>query len=163
VIGQAFDEKNQDDFEDVTERINEALLKIASDPSVKATATELSKISGVHRNTISNRGWPVERIKQIKAQRSAEAERRKKGDSLEPKPVDVLTDKLEKAHLEIMFWFKKYQDATKLYEGATESVKYLAKSRDTEKRKVEALEENLEKLKAEYERVCDLLNTVNDR
>lgn len=162
MTGQAFDGKNEQDFEDVTERINEALLKIASDRNVRATKSELAKIAGVHRNTIRNREWPIDRLQEIKAQRKAEAEEKKKGTSPEFKPIDVLTDKLEKAQLEIMYWFKEHNDVMKRYEGSAESVKYLAKSRDEYKREVAALKQDLGELRAEYERVCDLLNTVKD-
>ncbi|WP_150912534.1 hypothetical protein [Marinobacter halotolerans] len=159
---QAFDEKNEQDFDDVTERINEALLKIASDANISATKTKLASLAGVHRNTIRNRGWPEERLQEIKRQRKTEAEQKKNADASQPKPVEVLTDKLQKAQLEIMYWFKKHNEVMKLYEGANESVKYLAKSRDKYKREVEALKQDLGELRAEYERLRDLLNTVKD-
>jgi len=159
--GQAFDEQNLEDFQDITERINEALLKISSDRSIKATITELASISGVHRNTIRNRAWPVERLNTIKANRKVEDQGQKKG--AEPKSVDVLTAKLEQAELEILYWFKEHRAAKGLYEGSEESVKYLSKSREEYKRKCEELEKELEKLNKEYHRVLDLLNMVGEQ
>ncbi|TYC59508.1 hypothetical protein FMN52_08410 [Marinobacter sp. BW6] len=163
MAAQSFDEKNEQDFEDVTERINEALLKMASDSAIKTTVSSLAELAGVHRNTIRNREWPLSRIREIKAHRKFEAEERKKGDFSSPKPIDVLTDRLEKAQLETMYWFKKHNEVMKLYEASNESIKYLAKTRDEYKRQVEALKKDFDDLKAEYERVCDLLNTVRDK
>lgn len=159
---QHYDERNQQDFESVTERINEALLRIAEDDSIKATVSALAKQAQVHRNTISNRVWPLERLEAIKFQRKAEAERKRNKTLNEPKPVDVLTDRLERAHQEILYWFKKHREVTTLNEMANENVRFLARSRDSYKRKNQELERELEKLKAEYERICDLLNTVKD-
>lgn len=156
---QSFDEQNQRDFGDVTERINEALLKMASDPSIKATVTQLAEIAGVHRNTVTNREWPVERVSAIKAQRKAEAERNKSKDK-EPDAEAVLTTKLEKARLEILFWFRKYNEATALQERSNESIRYLSKTKDNYQQEIETLRQQLEAMKNEYEHVCDLLNTV---
>lgn len=160
---QYYDEKNLEEYEEVTQRINEALLKIASDDRIKATISALAEHAEVHRNTITNREWPVTRLKAIKAQRKAEAERKKNKDRDEPKPVDVLTERLERAHLEILHWFKKHKEVTNSYEAANESVKFLSKSRESLKRKNEELDRKLAELEAEYERVCDLLNTVKDK
>lgn len=159
---QSFDQKNQEDFEDVTERINEALFKIASDPNIKATQTKLAELADVHRNTIANREWPLERLASIKADRQAEIERAK---SYQPGPTkeEQLLEKLEKARLETLYWFNKYHDVSALREGASESVKLLSKTRDVYKKKVGDLEQQLADLKQEYERVCDLLNTVGDK
>jgi len=157
---QHYDEQNQDDYEDVTQRIKEALLKIASDDRIKATITALAKHAGVHRNTITNREWPVESLHAIKAERKIEAERKKNENKNEPKPVDVLTDRLERAHLEILYWFKKHKEVNTLYETTSESVRLLSKSRESLKRQVNELERKIAELETEYERVCDLLNTV---
>ncbi len=158
---QAFDQKNEEEFEDVTERINEALLKIASDPNIKATQTKLADLAGVHRNTISNREWPLESLASIKADRQAETERAK---SYEPGPSkeEQLSEQLNNARLETLYWFNKYQDALSLQEGSSESVKFLSKTRDEYRKKVSDLEQQLRALKHEYERVCDLLNTVGN-
>ncbi|MTI78800.1 MAG: hypothetical protein FH754_15980 [Marinobacter sp.] len=156
---QAYDAKNEQNFNDVTERINEALLKIASDSSIKATVTELAEIAGVHRNTINNREWPAKRLKAIKAERKAEWERKtQKTDT--PNPLHVLTSKLQMARLETLHWFNQYNEVRAFYEGAQENVKYLSKTRESHKQEVQALQGRLRELEQEYERVCDLLNTM---
>lgn len=154
-----FDQRNQEDFEDVTERINEALLEIASDSKVKATITELAKRAKVHRNTIRNREWPAERLKAIKAERKAERERKTDKTDM-PNPLDVLTSKLEMARLETLHWFNQYNEAKAFYESANENVKYLSKTRESYKQEVEALKGRVRELEQEYGRVCDLLNTI---
>lgn len=156
-----YDQQNQEDFEDVTERINEALLEIASDSKVKATITELAKRAKVHRNTIRNRHWPIDRLDAIKLDRKAAVD--KKIDQNEPKPVDVLADRLEKAHQEILYWFKEYKEMKSMYEASSESVRFLAKSKETLAQTVKTLEQELQNLRAEYERLSDLFNTVSDK
>ncbi|AXS84526.1 hypothetical protein [Marinobacter sp. Arc7-DN-1] len=155
-----FDQRNQEDFEDVTERISEALLEIASDSKVKATITELAKRAKVHRNTIRNREWPLDRLDAIKLDRKSAVE--KKADQNQPKPVDVLAERLEKSHQEILYWYKEYKGMKAMYEGASESVTFLAKSKESLKAKVKTLEQELQNLRDEYERVRDLLNTVSE-
>tara|TARA_R110001583_G_scaffold124150_3_gene275609 strand:+ start:1180 stop:1671 length:492 start_codon:yes stop_codon:yes gene_type:complete len=160
---QAYDEKNERDYDDITESINDGLLEIRRDPNLKTTIRQLEKLSGVHRNTIGNREWPKDRLKEIALERKVEAELKKKVASSEPKPLEIVTDRLEKAHLEILHWFKKYNEITELYENSKESIKYLTKSKNSCALKVEALEKDLAQLRAEYERVCDLLNTVREK
>ena len=158
---QSFEEKNLQDFEDITERLNEALLKMASDPTIKATASKLAELSGVHRNTIRNREWPIERISALKAQRKYEAERK---ESIVQKPSDkeVLTFRLEQSRLEVLHWFNKFNHERSTGESLTESVKLLSKSRDKIKQEVEDLEQQLHSLRKDYQRVCDLLNMVKE-
>ena len=63
---QAFDSRNKLDFEKNTEQLAEGILQIASDKSLKPTVAELSRITGIHRNTIRMRGWPMEKLEAIK-------------------------------------------------------------------------------------------------
>lgn len=160
---QAYDQKNVDDFEEVTERINEALVKIGGDLNIKPTITKLAELSSVHRNTISNREWPIERLKEIKRNRKIEEEKRKEVTNNEPRPIDVLTDKLERAHLEILYWFNEYRKANSFYEAEQESTKFLSKSKISLENKLSELKREFEDLKYEYERVCDLLNSVENK
>lgn len=161
MIEQAFVQKNEEDFVDVTERINEALLQIASDPKIKATQTKLADLAGVHRNTISNREWPLERLASIKAEREAEINRSRSYES-GPTKEKQLSEQVKQARLETLYWFNKYQDAVALHEGSAENVKFLARTRDEYRNKIANLEQQFADLKQEYERVCDLLNMVND-
>ena len=46
-----YDEKNKNDFEAITKRIEQALQQIAQDESLPPTQTKLAELAGVHRNT----------------------------------------------------------------------------------------------------------------
>jgi len=109
---EPYDEVNQKDFDDNTDKINEALEKIERDNSLKPTIATLSTLTGFHRNTLRNRGWPVDRINKLK-DRNTEL---KKIELSEKKVVKKeLIEKLDDAVKEIAFWFKKYKDLERDY------------------------------------------------
>lgn len=96
---QAFEGRNREDFDQNTEALSMALQAIASDKKLKATISELSRVSGIHRNTIRNRRWPSERLEAIKEQRKLEELRLKLNKEKRQDPVSVLAEKLEKVVL----------------------------------------------------------------
>ncbi|MBD1106607.1 hypothetical protein HXV84_08545 [Pseudomonas amygdali pv. morsprunorum] len=66
MTGQAFDAKNKLDYDRNTELLAQGLMQIASDPNLKPTMAELSRITGIHRNTIRQRDFPAQRLEAIK-------------------------------------------------------------------------------------------------
>lgn len=74
---QAYDQKNSEDYETNTLSINKALLEIEQDPKLKATIAQLSKMTGIHRNTITNRDWPIQKLREIKDKRKLKDEESK--------------------------------------------------------------------------------------
>lgn len=71
-----FDEKNQLDFDEMTERIRAGLDAIRKNRSLKATQSTLAKLARCSRRTLSLRRWPVEELKRIKDQRNPEENKR---------------------------------------------------------------------------------------
>lgn len=69
MTGQAFDAKNKLDYDRNTELLAQGLMQIASDPNLKPTMAELSRITGIHRNTIRQRDFPAQRLEAIKDNR----------------------------------------------------------------------------------------------
>lgn len=69
-----FDARNEEDFSRVTESIHTALARIETDHKIPATSEKLAELSCCTRKTLYNRGWPVERLRQIKAARKAAKE-----------------------------------------------------------------------------------------
>jgi hypothetical protein len=147
---QPYDGKNIEEFEAVTERINEALLTIAKDNSLKATITELASLANVHRNTITNREWPITRLSTIKADRLSAALKQKEVQSFKKVSLD---DKLTKANLEILYWFNKSIEYEELYNERSKSYSLMSKSRDSYKMQYEAQ-------KKENDNLQELLNMV---
>lgn len=118
-----FDKKNAEDFLGVTKSIQDAMNKIADDPRQKATIANLSKLSGVHRNTIAHRGWPKEELDKIRSER-ADAERNinssesAKADRDKQEKKD-LAESLKLSRDESAKWFHLYQQAI----GVSEEMK----------------------------------------
>lgn len=103
--GQAFDTKNQEDFDRNTETLTNGLMQIAGSVKLKPTVAELSRISGIHRNTIRQRIWPGQRLLAIKESRAVEELRKKLAKEKKADPLTVLTDKLQASRLEVLHWF----------------------------------------------------------
>ena len=79
-----FSARNAQDFEQITESIESALREIKSDPTQPATKSNLAKLAGVHRNTLTfraknslvdnshageidiNEGWPFSALRDIR-------------------------------------------------------------------------------------------------
>jgi Mg2+ and Co2+ transporter CorA len=68
--GLPFDERNQRDFEEITERIRTALEAIRKSKSLKPTQTTLARLAQCSRRTLSLRRWPIEELKGIKEKRN---------------------------------------------------------------------------------------------
>lgn len=103
----AYDSKNEESFEAVTRALDAALKKIQKDPSISANVSQLAKLAGVHRNTIYHREWPLERLKEIKAQRAQQ----KKDMAAANAEIRSPEELLELSRLEIVYWFTQIQDA----------------------------------------------------
>jgi hypothetical protein len=151
-----FDEKNQEDYDAITERINEALIKIAEDNELKATIAEIVQLANVHRNTVRNRGWPKERLKAIKEARLLEKEKKATQKSDEKD----LSEKLTQANKEILYWFDKSTENKELYESKQEAFLLMRKARDSYRAELEFTKTQLKAQQQENERLRDLINTV---
>lgn len=82
-----FSARNAQDFEQITESIESALKEIRSDPAQPATKSNLARLAGVHRNTLTfrarnslihtnhtevldiNEGWPFSALIDIRRER----------------------------------------------------------------------------------------------
>lgn len=78
-----FDSRNEQDFEDLTRRISDALAHIRKNPSIPATQDKLAKIAECTRKTLHNRGWPITELKKIKEERNANKDRKRKNTTVE--------------------------------------------------------------------------------
>ena len=102
-----YDNKNAEDAEANTRLLSEALKKIERDPSLPASISALAKMVGMHRNSISRRVWPAEKlqaIKEIREQQEKEQALAKKS-SLSPEQL------LELSRLEVIYWFNELLEA----------------------------------------------------
>ncbi|MEJ7849531.1 MAG: hypothetical protein WKF92_15725 [Pyrinomonadaceae bacterium] len=76
-----FEDKNESDFNSITEKIGVALSTIENDANIPATCEQLANLAGCARKTLNNRGWPIVKLRQIKTERKKlKEEKTKKRD-----------------------------------------------------------------------------------
>lgn len=154
----AFDQKNQDDFVEYSQVLNEALLEIQNNKNLKATVAQLSKMTGVHRNTIANRIWPVQKLKQIKeARKLADLKRedQERRSSVDKKAL--LESQLSQARKEVIYWFNEFKDMERSFEHSDKRLHQMREARDHYKNLYETGRKSLLAAEQEIERLKDLL------
>jgi len=87
-MSNPFDIKNQRTFDENTQKLVAAIDKINNTPSLPATIAELSRLTGLHRNAISNRGWPNQKLKLIKEKRKTQKQAETK-PTINKNPIKV--------------------------------------------------------------------------
>ena len=157
---QAFESRNKEDFDQNTEALSKALQAIASDNKLKATISELSRISGIHRNTIRNRRWPSERLEAIKEQRKLEELRIKLKKEKRQDPVSVLAEKLEKSRLEVVYWFNQRNELEETARALEVRLKSMSESRDFYLKQSEAGLLEIKSLKLEIEKLKGVISIL---
>ena len=111
-MSNPFDIKNQRTFDENTQKLVAAIDKMNNTPSLPATIAELSRLTGLHRNAISNRGWPNQKLKLIKEKRKTQKQAETK-PTINKNPIKVLEEKLDNAKNELVYWFNKNLDNEK--------------------------------------------------
>jgi hypothetical protein len=78
-----FDERNEQDFEDLTQKIWDAIETIKTTRTISATQEKLAELVGCTRKTLHNRGWPISELKKIKEERKASKDGKQKPTTVE--------------------------------------------------------------------------------
>jgi len=123
-----FDERNQRDFEENTERLVEAIDKIGSSANLPATIAQLSLLTGMHRNAISRRQWPVVKLKEIKNKRKA-LKQQQSSEKKQIDPITILEGKLDNAKRELVYWFNKNLDNEKKIKQLEQNLQRMTQAR----------------------------------
>ncbi|MCK8043694.1 hypothetical protein MSG37_02255 [Shewanella sp. 1CM18E] len=140
-MAEYYDEKNQESFDENTNKISDALDAIRKDRKLKATKAQLVALTGLHRNTFDPKGsrsWAGIELEIIKKQRAKESKQSKVTKKQESQNLNAL---LDQSKLEILHWFTKY----------SESERDLDKLRIRSKRDHESLEWHKAEIKKERE------------
>ena len=153
---QAYDQKNSEDYEMNTLSINKALLEIEQDPKLKATIAQLSKMTGIHRNTITNRDWPIHKLKEIKDKRKLKNEESK--NHMVVNEIS-LGEKLVLTQNEVIYWFNQYQDIKLSFENTNNQLKKLKESNDYYREMYEKHKKQVVLAELEINRLKELLDT----
>ncbi|MDP2489964.1 hypothetical protein Q8W38_11505 [Vibrio splendidus] len=106
-----YDERNKEQYDLNTKKIEEALLAIRKDKKLKATKKQLVDLTGLHRNTFDSKGsrsWVSQELEIIKSIRQ---EQPKLNITTEKKKEDNLQKLLDQSKLEILHWFTKYSES----------------------------------------------------
>ncbi|CAM3543496.1 hypothetical protein [Pseudoalteromonas maricaloris] len=154
---QAYDDKNLKDYDDITKRLNEALDTISGNPNLPATQQEVAKQSGVHRNTVRERGFPTTRLKNIKKQRKEEEDNKKKETRSANEQLKEERDKIAK---EVVHWFSEF---VKAKDDRDDFERQLQRSIDNAsyyKREFDKQKETIKALQAKNEQLQDLLRDL---
>lgn len=162
MTGKAFDQRNKEDFEKITKVLLAGIVSIRSDSSLRATVAELARLTGVHRNTISQRKWPQEQLDDIKELRRRAAVARQLQVATREDPVSILADKLEKSRLEVIYWFRQAKDAEDRYFSKERESKKFMESKDFYLERCTAQEATIAELHKEIQklqRVVDVLQS----
>jgi predicted RNase H-like nuclease (RuvC/YqgF family) len=148
-----FDEQNEQDFEDLTQRILGGLATIRKNRSVPATQEKLAKLAGCARKTLHNRGWPIADLKKIKEERKA--------NKNEPKKPTAARKLDEEVHINreklLVGQIRNYQEQNgKLFERVQDLEEQVASLNTTAKileDETKSLKEDKRKLESEVRRL----------
>ncbi|WP_180121516.1 hypothetical protein [Acinetobacter sp. YH12086] len=150
---QAYDQKNKADFNDYTSTLEKALKEIENNKNLKASVAQLERMTGIHRNTISNREWPVKKLKEIKKEREKE-KLREEQSCLQTEPLDK---KLTQVQNEVIYWFSMYQEMKVFFENTKQQLKKAKESRDYYEKLYKSGQKSFITAEQEIERLKDLL------
>lgn len=78
-----FEERNEQDFEDLTRKIWDGIGTIKKTRSIPATQEQLAEMVGCTRKTLHNRGWPITELKKIKEERETNKDSKRKNTTAE--------------------------------------------------------------------------------
>ncbi|NOI95371.1 hypothetical protein [Vibrio sp. T3Y01] len=106
-----YDERNKEQYDINTKKIEDALLAIRNDKKLKATKKQLVELTGLHRNTFDSKGtrsWVGQELEILKIAKQEHSNRNK---VTEKKKEDNLQKLLDQSKLEILHWFTKYSES----------------------------------------------------
>jgi len=161
MTGQAFDVKNKLDYDKNTELLAQGIMRIAADPKLRPTIAELSRITGIHRNTIRQRDFPSERLEAIKENRriAVIAQRVKAEKKQDPKTV--LMQRLEKSRLEVLYWFNRHQESENTCATLDKRLATIRESRDYYVQIADGLRKKIKEQETEILKLRDALDLVS--
>lgn len=106
-----YDEKNEELYNENTDRIYSALDKIRSDKTLATTKSELARLTGMNRNTFrpqGPRGWVSGELEEIAKNRAKVAIQQK---SIKKQQEGNLQKLLDQSKLEILHWYDQYSQS----------------------------------------------------
>ena len=159
---QAYSAQNQKDFDGNTLAIENALLEINESKTLKATVSQLSKMTGIHRNTITNRIWPIQKLNEIKEKRKNEEKLRKQKENQKNSSVQNSSkEELDKILDEAIFWFNEYNDMEQKFESTLKRLEKMSESKDYYESLYKDTQKSLIEAKDDIQQLKELLKRMN--
>lgn len=115
-IPAALQEKNEQEFVEVTRRIQDALARIESDPKLKASQDVLAKLANCSRGTLNNRKWPLDQLRKIKDARKAPVKLaidETASIAKEESRIERYKQQLYDSREEVLLWKSRFDDANR--------------------------------------------------
>lgn len=159
---QAYDQKNQNDFDEYSQTLNEALLEIQNNNKLKPTIAQLSYMTGIHRNTIRSRSWPVQKLNEIKESRAIKEQNKIESEKRNRlSTAEQLKENLDQTRAETVYWFNEYQDMKRSFEHSDKRFMKMRDAREYYMSMYEEEKKRLLKSEQEIDRLRDLLDLTN--
>ncbi|CDG76835.1 hypothetical protein ANICBIBUN_05220, partial [Acinetobacter nosocomialis 28F] len=114
------------------------------------------QMTGIHRNTITNRDWPIHKLKEIKDKRKLKNEESK--NHMVVNEIS-LGEKLVLTQNEVIYWFNQYQDIKLSFENTNNQLKKLKESNDYYREMYEKHKKQVVLAELEINRLKELLDT----
>ena len=156
---RAFDKKNTEDYEKITQLITDALQNISSNSNLKVTIKQIVDLTGIHRNTISERNWPKEKLDKIKEDR---IKRQLKNTEEKVTKKQELNEQLKQMKLELVYWFTKAQKLKKGLNQLQHTSDIMTESRDYYSNELNKERQYTQELKNKNALLSKLLETKED-
>ncbi|SHO19439.1 Putative uncharacterized protein [Moritella viscosa] len=150
-----YDQKNQELYDQNTDKIWSALDAIKQNKKLKATKAQVTALTGLHRNTLSGKGsrdWVGDKLKLIKEYKKEDSKRSK---VTKKQQEDNLQGLLDQSKLEILHWFTKYSESERELDKLKtrskrdyESLEWYKTEHGKERKAKKALEDRIELLES---------------
>lgn len=155
---RTFDKANKDDYDENTVILHNALVKIEKNSKLPATQAQLVKMTGMHRNTIRNREFPLIKLREIKENRKFLESQVKleKQDS-----IKSLEEKLIKISKELAYW---YGNCRKARRDSNDLERQWNRSEEARAYYEQRMHEEFEKVKVlelENKRLLDIIKEIS--
>lgn len=144
-ISRALQEKNEQDFIEVTRRIQEALARIESDSRLKATQDVLAQLADCSRGTLNNRKWPLDRLREIKAARRVPRQPitdESAATKIESR-IERYKEQLYDSREEVLTWKARHDEASERLSDAQNPTRVLQERLATAEREIANLRRHL--------------------
>jgi hypothetical protein len=112
-LPDALREKNDQEFIEITIRIQNALSQIEGNPKLKASQGVLAQLAKCSRGTLNNRKWPLEKLRAIKHARkspSRPTEDPKSSIKTQTNQIERYKQQLHDSREELLTWKTRHDE-----------------------------------------------------